>query len=138
MEPQFLCGCAQAVHLTPQQINIGVIVAFPQKFKKQLEQGLEDVIKPDYVFLVYAICGTEEDACGWEGWMLESVFKKSKDKHPTSTGDQFLTAADEQMCPRCGKTAFRTDAVMRFDKSDKPASVGFDYEVAPTEYTEDD
>lgn len=112
-------------------------VSFPTKFKKQLEQGLNDVTKPDYVFLVYAVCGIEEESCGWEGWMLESVFKKSKEKHPTSTGDQFLTAADEQSCPRCGKTTFRTDAVMRFDKSDKSAIVDYDYEVAPMKYSDE-
>lgn len=112
-------------------------MAFPRKFKKQLEKGIDDVISPDYVFLVYTVCGTEEDSCGWEGWMLESAFKKSKEKHPTSTGDQPLAAADEQTCPRCGKTTFRTDTVLRFEKSRQSATKDFDYEVSPIGYTDE-
>ncbi len=131
----FLYGFVREARLIQQLIDIGVLVSFPEKFKKQLEQGLADVLAPDYLFLVYSVCGTEEESCGWEGWMLESVFKKSTENHLTSTGDQSLTATDEQKCPRCGKTTFRTDAILRFDKSNKSSIVGFDYEVAPVDYT---
>jgi len=112
-------------------------MAFPIKFKRQLEKGINDVTSPDYVFLVYAVCGVEEDSCGWEGWILESVYKKSTTAHMTLTGDEILNASDEQNCPRCGKTTFRTDALLKFDraKDQKPPLVeGVDYETVPIEY----
>lgn len=113
-------------------------MTFPLKFKKQLEKGLNDVTSPDYIYLVYAICGLEKDSCGWEGWMLEAVFKKSEDKYPTITGDKLLSSVNEQVCPKCGKTTFRTDVVLRFELSKEPiVSNAFEYAVAPMEYVDE-
>ena len=116
-------------------------MAFPRKFKEQLEKGIDDVKSPDYIYLVYSVCCTEEDSCGWEGWMLESAYRKSTEKHATLTGDEILEASDDQICPRCGKTTFRTDATLKFTRSKDQSSrlvAGVDYEVAPLEYTDDE
>jgi hypothetical protein len=58
----------------------------PRKFKHLIELELKDVETPDYVWLAYAVCAVEKDACGWGGWMIEAAFKKTGAKHPTGTG----------------------------------------------------
>ena len=110
---------------------------YPRKFKSLLESKLKDVEIPDYIWLTYAVCATEKDSCGWGGWIIEAAFKKSKNKHATSTGDKLLNAADKQICPQCGKELFRTAASVRYEPSkDQARSLvqGFDYEVVPLEY----
>ena len=38
-------------------------MAFPRKFKHLLEIELKDVETPDYVWITYAVCAVEKDAC---------------------------------------------------------------------------
>ena len=110
---------------------------FPKKFKTLLESELKDVEIPDYVWLTYAVCALERDSCGWGGWIIEGAFKKSAVQNATSTGDKLLNAADEQICPRCGKGLYRTAASVRYEPSKdqtRPLVPDVDYEVLPLEY----
>ena len=93
-------------------------MALPRKFKHLIEIKLQDVEVPDYVWLTYAVCACEPDACGWGGWMIEAAFKKTGTKHPTGTGDKVLSAMMDQVCPRCGKPTFRTGASIRMIPSE--------------------
>jgi hypothetical protein len=76
-------------------------MAFPRKFKKRLELKPTDVVLANEVWVTYAVCGCDQDACGWEGWILESAAKKSRKKK------QQLYVADDN-CPQCRKELFRT------------------------------
>ncbi len=111
---------------------------FPKKFKKLLETSLNDIDKPDYSWLTYAVCGCQEDACGWSGWVIEAVFKKTNNKHTTGTGDKSLSSLCNSVCPNCGKTLFLTEASIRFvpSKNQRPIHgiPGVDYEISPIEY----
>ncbi|HNS21083.1 MAG TPA: hypothetical protein PKH24_11325 [Sedimentisphaerales bacterium] len=86
---------------------------FPRKFKHLLEIELNDVETPDYVWITYAVRAVEKDGCCWAGWMIEAAFKKTPEGHPTASGDKLLPAMNNQVCPRCGKTLFRTEASLR-------------------------
>ena len=74
------------------------------------------------------------------GWMIEAAFKRDGQKHPTGTGDRLVSAADEQICPRCGRETFCTEAALRvepsLDQSWPGWKPGIDYEVVPLEYEE--
>jgi hypothetical protein len=110
---------------------------FPRKYKNLLEIELKDVEIPDYVWLVYAVCACNKDSCGWRGWMIEFAAKKNKKNHPTSTGDKFLSAMDNQICPKCGRVLFRTGASIKLEPSKDqtpPLKEGIDYDVIPIEY----
>ena len=112
-------------------------MTFPYKFKHLIEKGINDVDIPDYLYLVWGVCGTDENSCAWEGWMLEAVFKKSSDSHPTSTGDRLLKASDDLICPRCGKPIFRTSALIKMNPAEDQRPVlieGQDYVAVPIEY----
>jgi hypothetical protein len=114
-------------------------MVYPAKFRTLLELELKDVEAPDYAWLTYAVCGTTEDACSWNGWMLEGAFKKNGKRYPTATGDKSLrTIGDDQGCPVCGRKLFRTGATLRFEPSadQKPihGEPGVDYETSPMEY----
>jgi hypothetical protein len=60
--------------------------------------------------------------------------------HPTGTGDRLLSAADEQVCPRCGRETFRTEVELRVEPSADQSSFklrpGIDYDAMPMEYEE--
>jgi hypothetical protein len=112
-------------------------MTFPAKFRHLIERTVDEVEAPDYVWLAYAVCAVTADACGWEGWMLETALRGDGRKHPTGTGDRLLSAADEQVCPRCGRRTFRTGVAIRLEPSadqSRPLRAGIDYEVAPIEY----
>jgi hypothetical protein len=112
-------------------------MAFPAKFRHLIERTTDEVEQPHYAWLAYAVCAATADGCGWEGWMLEAAFRRDGKRHPTSTGDRALGAADEQICPRCGRETVRTDVALRLEPSvdqSRPLRAGVDYEVAPTEY----
>jgi len=84
-----------------------------------MDLTLQDLETPDYAWLTYAVCVLTEDACGWGGWILEGVFKKTGERHATGTGDKLLPGGDdEQICPRCGRTLFRTEASIRMIPSE--------------------
>ncbi len=42
-------------------------MVYPKKFKKLLETKRGEVEEPTFVWLTYAVCGVEKDACGWGG-----------------------------------------------------------------------
>jgi hypothetical protein len=108
---------------------------FPRKFKHLLEIELSDVEAPDYVWLTYAVCACEKNSCGWGGWMIEAAFRKTEEKHPNPTGDKVLYAVmDEQVCPKCGKTTFRTGASIKMIPSGDQTKHHFDCEILPIEY----
>jgi hypothetical protein len=110
---------------------------FPRKFKKLIETELKDIEIPDYVWLTYAVCARENDSCGWGGWMIEAAFKETRKEHPTGTADKTLSAVTDQVCPRCGKTTFRTAASIKVVPSPDQTRAhvaGRDYEVLPIEY----
>ena len=114
-------------------------MSFTRKFQQLIETTAGEVEAPDYVWLAYAVCALTPDACGWGGWMVEAAFKASADHHPTATGDRLLSAADEQVCPRCGRATFRTGVALRLVPSadqTPPLREGADYDVAPIEYTD--
>ena len=92
-------------------------MAFPEKFRHLIDISAADVELPDYLWLTYAVCAIEPDSCGWGGWMLEVAFKKTAERHPTSTGDKALNAIDQQICPICRKTLFRTEVTRRFEQA---------------------
>jgi hypothetical protein len=83
-----------------------------------------------------------DDACGWGGWILEALYKKTGEHHATGTGDEALSMADEdQICPQCGRTLFRTSASIRMERSADQTPVhgqaGVDYEVSEMRYDDD-
>jgi len=113
-------------------------MAYPIKFKDLLELELDDLEKPSYLWLTYAVCGCDSDACGWAGWIIDSVFSESEEHHNTVTGDKIISSADSSQCPKCGKELFRTAASIRFEPSINQEPIygepGVDYEVTPLEY----
>ena len=116
-------------------------MALPKKYKKLLETQISDVEVPDYLWLTYAVCACSQDACGWAGWMIEAVFKKTSKQDSTTGRDRLLNAIDEQICPRCKKELFRTEATVRYVISADQHSIhgipGIDYDVAPMEYDDE-
>lgn len=113
---------------------------FPRKFRRLLETQLADIERPDYVWLSFSVCATEQESCGWAGWTIEAAYKKTDEALPTGTGDKLLAAQDQQICPRCGRPMFRTAASLRMEPSADQRQVhgvpGVDYEVAPIEYSD--
>jgi hypothetical protein len=114
-------------------------MAYPARFRELLELELKDVEGPDYAWLTYAVCGVTTEACGWNGWMLDGIFKKAEKRYPTGTGDKLLLSnSDDQDCPTCGRKLFRTNATVRFEPSAEQAPIhgqpGIDYETVPMGY----
>jgi hypothetical protein len=100
---------------------------FPRQFKKLLETKRGEVEEPAHVWITYAVCGIEKGACGWGGWILESV------KGPNGN----LPAQTEQICPTCGKPLYRTEISIKCAPSPNqvPELIpGRDYETKPLEY----
>lgn len=117
-------------------------MSFPAKYRHLLELTLKDLEAPDYAWLTYAVCALTEDSCGWGGWIIEGVFKKTEDRHPTGTGDKALPNGDGcQTCPQCAHQLFRTSASIRMTPSEDQRPVhgvpGVDYEVTEMEYSEE-
>jgi hypothetical protein len=93
-------------------------MAFPAKFRGFLELTVNDVEVPDYAWLTYAVCGVTEEACGWGGWIIDSLFKVTEEHHATGAGYKALPSGDDmQRCPRCGRDLFRTSACVRMEPS---------------------
>jgi len=87
---------------------------FPEKFRTLLETTEADVAIPDRIWLSFAVCGCEENSCGWQGWILED-------------GDQ--------ECPVCGKLLFRTQVEKLFmPNPTAPAKIAYEYESVPIRY----
>jgi hypothetical protein len=113
-------------------------MAFPKRFKNLLEPDPHSVPRPDYVWLVWAACGSDESACGWSGWTIEVALRRSATRQPTSTLDENVPADDRLQCPNCGRALFRTDISLRLepsaDQRHAQGEAGVDYEVSPIEY----
>jgi hypothetical protein len=106
-------------------------VTFPWKFKERLELKKTDIVLPAAAWITYAVCGCEEDACGWEGWILESVRRKIGKKK------EELSIDSRQLCPKCGRDLFRTAVSLRFTpaRSQVPDLIpGVDYRVGRMRY----
>ncbi len=102
-------------------------MAFPKKFKNLLETKRGEVEEPNIVWVTYAVCGTENDSCGWGGWILEAA------KGPSGQ----LPAYTRQICPSCGKETFRTEVSIKYEQSEDQTPdliAGRDYDVIPMEY----
>jgi hypothetical protein len=117
-------------------------MAYPAKYRHLLELTLKDMETPDYAWLTYAVCAVTKDACGWSGWILETVFKRTGEHHATGTGDKALPHVDEmQTCPQCGRALFRTSASVRMELSADQTPVhgqaGVDYEANDIRYEDD-
>lgn len=109
-------------------------MVFPQKFRPLLELTDAQVERPDHVWLAYAVCATEADSCGWGGWMIEAAVGASAED---ATRGSFVSAADEQRCPRCGRPTFRTGVSLRLEPSvnqGPPLREGVSYEAVPLTY----
>jgi len=103
-------------------------MTFPRKFKERLEVTEKDLSLPRDAWITYSVCGCTQDACGWEGWIIESV---------TNVSDENLPADIECKCPDCNRPLFRTSVSVKLTKSSDqtPKLVpGIDYEVMETEY----
>ncbi len=116
-------------------------MAFPRKFQPLLDIELSDVDRPDYAWLVYAVCACSKDACGWGGWMIDAVCQISSESRATTGRDKYLDAVTLQTCPNCGRDLFRTNAELRFEPSIDQTSLepipGVDYEVMPMEFEDE-
>tara|TARA_S200002703_G_scaffold138384_1_gene128565 strand:+ start:858 stop:1196 length:339 start_codon:yes stop_codon:yes gene_type:complete len=106
-------------------------MSFPVKFKDLLEKKKGSVEPFEGAWITWAVCGCEDDSCGWEGWILEDVFKKNEGKI------KHLPSQTDQICPRCSKELFRTEVQykVRLDEDQTPERIeGIDYESAPITY----
>jgi hypothetical protein len=104
---------------------------FPKKFKNKLELTKADLKIPDEAWLVYAVCGCDDDSCGWEGWMIESASQTNHDPKKQ------LNCMNEQVCPNCNKMLFRTDSQIKMKYSQDQSGLlvaGKDYDVVPMKY----
>ncbi len=112
-------------------------MAYPRKFNPLLDIELPDIDRPDYAWLVYAVCACSKKACGWGGWIIDAVYQYSPELQTTTRRDKPLPALTLQKCPLCGRDLFRTAADLRFEPSldQTPISVpGVDYRVVPMEF----
>ncbi len=113
-------------------------MVFPRRFQALIETTLDDVPKPDYAWLVYAVCAAKEKSCGWQGWIIDAVYQYSLELRKATGRDKLLPANYEARCPRCNLPLFRTSANLRFEPSPDQTRIGgvagVDYEVAPIEY----
>jgi len=107
-----------------------------KRFRDAIENEPAD--QPDYVWLEYAVCALGKAPCGWAGWIIGAAFKKTVERHATSTGDRLLPADYTQNCPACraahegGGTLFRTGCARRLEASanqEPPWKPGVDYTV---------
>lgn len=64
---------------------------------------------PKDAILTYSICGPDDNACGWEGWLLECASIRTV----SAKGEDivvFVPTASAQVCPNCRNTLYRTDS----------------------------
>lgn len=113
-------------------------MSFPKKSRPLLETELSDLDRPDYAWLTYAACAVTPQACGWAGWILESIFRHVGQPDAGTAKDELLPGDYRYKCPRCGRQLFRTAATLRFDRSSDQrhphGEPGIDYKEKPMEY----
>jgi hypothetical protein len=103
---------------------------FPEKFRSLIELSEKRLIVPDFLWLSYAVCAVQEDSCGWQGWILESVEKGDME----SKGTQ-VSADTEQRCPVCNLPLYRTGVEKQFvlNPNARP-KLAFSYDVVPPQF----
>lgn len=107
-------------------------MAFPEKFRALIELKEEQVTVPDYVWLSYAVCATEDDSCEWQGWIIESAWKVVGDERKEIE----VEADAEQHCPRCGKQLYRTGVEKQFQLNPHAGpKITFPYRTTPIKYS---
>ena len=110
-------------------------MAFPAKFKSLIELSYDDVEKPTGGWLTYGVCASSNDACGWQGWVLEVV-------EGVHGGEVKALPSDNDLnCPKCGNAIFRTEVSYRFDVSPNQTpklAQNVDYEVMPILYDDEE
>ena len=107
----------------------------PRKFQTIVENADATATIPDYVWLAFAVCVMEQKACGWTGWIIEAAFLKVPETERTDHQDRPIPAADNQRCPPCGMTLFRTGVERRFVlDATNPRKITSDYESVPIKY----
>ena len=75
-----------------------------------------DVRVPDYAVLTFAVCTDPHKGCGWGGWLMEGAFEVSPNKSGVlANGDHAMPSVNNQICPTCKATLFRTDSAQVFD-----------------------
>jgi hypothetical protein len=113
-------------------------MSFPRRFKPLIETELKDVDKPDYAWLVYAVCAAQEKSCGWGGWIIDSVYQNAPELKATTKRDKLLPGDYSAKCPRCHRPLYRTGAQLRFEPSLDQTPIhgveGVDYQAHPVEY----
>jgi hypothetical protein len=108
-------------------------MAFPRKFRALIETEEDQATTPDYVWLSFAVCATEEDSCGWGGWIIESAWK-SQDNDVQKVEVE-VEADTEQRCPRCNKLLYRTGVEKQYQLNpDAGPKITFPHETTPPEF----
>ena len=101
---------------------------FPEKFRNLIELNEKQVRIPDYVWLSYAVCATEGDSCGWQGWIIESAWQKGVE----GADDADVEADTEQGCPVWGRLVYRTEVEKQFQLNPNAGpKITYPYETAP-------
>ena len=88
-------------------------IFYPARFRHLLEMDPDEIVKPDAVYVEYAACVLETNACGWHGWTLSFARVGSLEQR------RLLPADTEQKCPRCGRGMYRLSGE-QYDRSDNP------------------
>lgn len=108
---------------------------FPKKFEKLLEtKKIPVALRPNEAELTFAVCGVEQQSCGWSGWILHVLVRRSgKDV-------VLLPSDDSWKCPRCRMALFRTAAslLFRLDKKKPVVIDSNDFDTVPIKYVEHD
>lgn len=100
-------------------------MALPRRFRHLHELRLENVPVPDDVWLVFAVCATTAESCGWGGWILEDARRLG----------EAVSADTEQRCPRCGALTFRTLTRVQYSlAADQSRARAADREATELEY----
>jgi hypothetical protein len=109
-------------------------MGLPRRFKGMMETTLESVIAPEGAWITFSVCSTRPDACGWQGWILESLFLNRPEG---AFRHKQLVIDDRYQCPACGLPLYRTAAKMRFSPAaDQTPDLleGIDYIALPPKY----
>jgi len=102
-------------------------MVFPAKFERLANTSEQDVDIPDAAWITYSACITDADACGWKGWILESV----------TQADRQLPIDTRHTCPTCNRPLFRTSVSFRWERAadqTPPLVEGADYETKPMKF----
>lgn len=102
-------------------------MVFPARFEHLANTTERDVDIPDTAWITYSVCITDAEACGWGGWILESV----------SQAERQLPMDTRYTCPTCNRPLFRTSVSLRWERAadqTPPLIEGIDYEAKPMKF----